>query len=185
LPSSLSSKSWMLTSIGWPCGPRRCPVLEFADQLLLLCVDRYDGLTGRLKRLDLGVDMLELSVAIGMFAALLGLPVEMAAIFQCPQRAWQGSTNSPCDPARGAASPACRGSWRPIATAASDHIVASSSKRSKSPSRVGSLLVNRGPPPPVRRTFPVSESRSAKSFRPRPIVLRAIFVVRAAAAIPP
>jgi hypothetical protein len=37
----------------------------------------------------------------------------------------------------------------------------------------------------LRRTFPVKELGSRKSFRPRPIVLRAIFVTRAAAAIPP
>ncbi len=61
-------------------------VLKLADQFLLLGVDRYHGLIGRLKRLDLGVDVFELRVAIGMFAALLGLEVEMATIFQIPQQ---------------------------------------------------------------------------------------------------
>jgi hypothetical protein len=50
-------------------------------------------LIGRLKRLDLGDDIFELSVAIGMFAALLGLPVDMAAIIQFAQKAWEYSTN--------------------------------------------------------------------------------------------
>jgi hypothetical protein len=37
-------------------------------------------LIGRLELVDLGVDIFELSVAIGMFAALLGLAVGMATI---------------------------------------------------------------------------------------------------------
>ena len=47
------------------------------------------------------------------------------------------------------------------------------------------LIANRGLPPPLRRTFRPSEPGSRKSFRPRPIVLRASFVTREAAAIPP
>ena len=43
----------------------------------------------------------------------------------------------------------------------------------------------RGLPPPLRRTFRPSEPGSRKSLRPRPIVLRASFVTREAAAIPP
>jgi hypothetical protein len=61
------------------------PVLEFADQFLLLRVDRYHGLIGGLKRFDLGADIFKLSVAIGMFAAFLGLAVEMTAILQFTQ----------------------------------------------------------------------------------------------------
>ena len=61
-------------------------VLEFAEQFLLLGVDRYRRLAGRLERLDFGVDIFELRVAIGMFAALLGLTVVMATIFQLLQQ---------------------------------------------------------------------------------------------------
>src|SRR5271168_972551 len=64
-------------------------------------------------------------------------------------------------------------------------IVAGSSNRSKSASSVGSFVANRGLPLPLRRTFRPSEPGSRKSFRPRPIVLRASFVTREAAAIPP
>src|SRR5271166_3187253 len=53
-------------------------VLEFAQQFLLLRVDRYHGFAGRLKRLDLRVDIFELGVAIRMFAGFLGLAVGMA-----------------------------------------------------------------------------------------------------------
>ena len=53
-------------------------VLELAEQFLLLGVDRYRRLIGRVKLLYLGVDIFELSVAVGMFAAFLGLTVEMA-----------------------------------------------------------------------------------------------------------
>ena len=59
-------------------------VLELTEQLLLLRVDRYHRLIVGLKLLDLGVDIFELSVAIGMFAAFLGLAVGMAAILQFP-----------------------------------------------------------------------------------------------------
>src|SRR6202167_4975847 len=61
-------------------------VLELAEQFLLLRVDRYHRLIVDLKLLDLGVDIFELSVAIGMFAAFLGLAVGMAAILQFPQQ---------------------------------------------------------------------------------------------------
>src|SRR5208337_971130 len=64
-------------------------------------------------------------------------------------------------------------------------IVAGSSNRCKSSNSVGSSTVNRGVPPPLRRTSPVKEPGFRKSFRPRPIVLRATFVARATAAIPP
>jgi hypothetical protein len=47
----------------------------------------------------------------------------------------------------------------------------------RTPSRsVGSLVVDRGLLRPLRRTFAMKESRSRKSFSPRPITLRAIFV---------
>ena len=46
-------------------------VLELAEQFLLLRVDRYHRLTFGLKLLDLGVDIFELGVAVGMFAAFL------------------------------------------------------------------------------------------------------------------
>src|SRR6202166_355731 len=59
-------------------------VLGLAEQFLLLRVDRYHRLILRLKRPDFGVDIFELGVAIGMFAAFLGLAVGMAAILQFP-----------------------------------------------------------------------------------------------------
>ena len=45
-------------------------ILEVADQLLLLRVDRDDRLPCRLRRDDLRVDMLELRVAVGMASSL-------------------------------------------------------------------------------------------------------------------
>src|SRR6266852_4822940 len=50
-------------------------VLEVADQLLLLGIDRDSRLAGALKAPDAGVDVLELRIAIGMVAALAGLGV--------------------------------------------------------------------------------------------------------------
>ncbi len=64
-------------------------------------------------------------------------------------------------------------------------IVAGSTTRRRSSSNVGSLTVSAGWPHPGRRTLPVKASVLARSFSPRPIVLRAILVARDTAAIPP
>src|ERR1700691_4546053 len=56
--------------------------LKLAEHFLFLLVDRYHRLIGVLKLLDLGIDIFKLGVAIGMFAAFLGLAVGMATIFQ-------------------------------------------------------------------------------------------------------
>src|SRR6476646_378594 len=50
-------------------------VLEAADELLLLRVDRDDGLASRLGGNDMSVDVLELRVAIGMARAFVGLAI--------------------------------------------------------------------------------------------------------------
>jgi hypothetical protein len=54
-------------------------VLVVADQLLLLGVDRDDGLARGLRRDRLGVDVLELGVAVRMPRALVGLAVRLPA----------------------------------------------------------------------------------------------------------
>src|ERR1700761_1673675 len=161
-------------------------VLVLAEQFLLLRVDRYHRLILRLKRLDFGVDVFKLGVAIGMFAAFLGLAVGMATILQFPQQLGN---------ARGTDFVTHRAKRRrQLVVALGDpsqrshriaHCRRFESNRSKSGSSVGSFIVNRGLPPPLRRTFRPSEPGSRKSFRPRPIVLRASFVTREAAAIPP
>ena len=51
--------------------------------------------------------------------------------------------------------------------------------------RVGSFSISVGQPPPGRRTAPDNEPGSARSFNPRPMVLRATPVARDAALIPP
>src|SRR5271166_2771167 len=157
---------------------------RFALRFLLLRVDRYHGFAGRLKRLDLRVDIFELGVAIRMFAGFLGLAVGMATIFQFLQQLGNG---------RGTHFVTARSAVASLSWLLGTHrngrigspIVAGSSNRCKSSNSVGSLTVNRGVPPPLRRTSPVKEPGFRKSFRPRPIVLRATFVARATAAIPP
>ena len=52
-------------------------ISEIANQLLLLGIDRYDRLTGSLRRKHLAVDMLELGIAIGMVRAFIGLAVRL------------------------------------------------------------------------------------------------------------
>src|SRR5215212_2911760 len=62
------------------------PILEVADQLFLLCVDRDHRFAGSLERLHLGVDVLELSVAVGMVGAFarlgIGLQTEAQTLEQ-------------------------------------------------------------------------------------------------------
>ena len=53
-------------------------VLVVADDLFLLGIDRDDRLTFRLRRNDFCVDVSELRVAIGVFGALVGLPIMLA-----------------------------------------------------------------------------------------------------------
>ena len=64
-------------------------------------------------------------------------------------------------------------------------IVTGSTNWRRLSSSVGSVAISVGPPPPGRRTSPDSEPGSARSFIPRPIVLRAIPVAWDAAVIPP
>src|SRR5271157_589297 len=63
--------------------------------------------------------------------------------------------------------------------------VAGSSNWRRSSSSVASMTASDRRPPPGRRTTPDSAAGSSRSFRPRPIVLRAIPVARADALIPP
>jgi hypothetical protein len=160
-------------------------VLELAEQFLLLRVDRYDRLIGDLKLLDLGIDIFELGVAIGMFAAFLGLAVEMATILQPLQQPGN---------ARGTHFVTHRAKRRrQLVVALGDpsqrsHRIAHRRGLEQSLQVHQQRCILRRQPraaPPLRRTFPPSELESRKSFRPRPFVLRATFVAREAAAIPP
>ena len=56
----------------------RAAVPEVADQLLLLRVDADHRLAGRLRRLHLRVDVLELRVSIGMARSLVRLAIDLA-----------------------------------------------------------------------------------------------------------
>jgi hypothetical protein len=50
-------------------------VLILADQLLLLGIDGNNGLASRLQRIDLGVEMIELCIAVGIVAAFFRLAI--------------------------------------------------------------------------------------------------------------
>src|SRR6202049_5363286 len=78
-----------------PLGPQlTAAILEVADKLLLLRVDGDHRLSGSLERLHLGVDMLELRVAIrvaGPFARLaVGLQAEVEALQQAADQLMTG-----------------------------------------------------------------------------------------------
>jgi hypothetical protein len=62
-------------------------ILEVPDELLLLRVDRDHRLTDRLERPHLGVDMLELRVAVGVAGALARLGIGLQAEPQASQQA--------------------------------------------------------------------------------------------------
>jgi len=61
-------------------------VLEIADQLLLLGVDRDRRLARRKRRLHLRVDVAELGVAVGMACPFAGLAVGLQAVAERAQR---------------------------------------------------------------------------------------------------
>src|SRR5271167_1992420 len=160
-------------------------VLELAEQFLLLRVDRYHRLILRLKRLDLGVDIFKLGVAIGMFAAFLGLAVGMATILQFPQQLGN---------ARGADFVTHRAERRrQLVVALGDpsqrsHRIAHRRRLEQSfQVRQQRRILRRQPraAPTLASHLSPERAGSRKSFRPRPIVLRASFVTREAAAIPP
>src|SRR5262249_44983003 len=71
--------------------PLRTDVLELADQLLLLGVDRYDRLTAVLVSDHLPVDVLELSIAVRMRRAFLGLAISLPTIAGPLQQAVDGA----------------------------------------------------------------------------------------------
>jgi hypothetical protein len=64
-------------------------------------------------------------------------------------------------------------------------IAAAPTNRRRLSSRAGSFSVSPGRPLPGRRTVPADGTAAASSFKPRPMVLRAIPVALCAAAIPP
>ena len=61
-------------------------VLEVADQLLLLAIDRNHGPAGNDRRLRGLVDVLKLGVAVGMGGPLLGLDVGLQRVAQQPHQ---------------------------------------------------------------------------------------------------
>src|SRR5689334_20535542 len=61
-------------------------VLEFANQLFLLRIDRDHRLLGALAFPRLGVDVLKLGIAIRMTAAVLGLAIDVATVVQYRQQ---------------------------------------------------------------------------------------------------
>ena len=81
MPTASLGKSWTSTCSGSPLRlPLPSRVLEVADQLLLLGVDGDDRHAPLDAVLRLGVDVLELRVAIGMLRALDGLVRRLQAV---------------------------------------------------------------------------------------------------------
>ena len=74
--------------LGLPLGAQlTTAILEVSDKLFLLGVDRDRGFAGSLERLHLGVDVLELGVAVGVAHAFARLAVGLQAEAQAAQQA--------------------------------------------------------------------------------------------------
>jgi hypothetical protein len=162
-------------------------VLEVADQFLLLGVDRDGRLAGRLKAADLGVDMLELGIAIGMAGSFARLAVGLETEAQTPQ---QPADQLMAD--RKAALPQRPGEM-PLALTDPQQgrlrIAPRMADWTSSPSASSSLgcrSIAALRPPPARRTRPPRSSAPPRnSANPRPMVLRAMAVAALTAWIPP
>src|SRR5580700_2749923 len=170
-----------------PFGPQfTAGIFEVADKLFLLRVDGDHRLPGGLECFHLGVDMLELSVAIGVVGTFAGLAVGLQAEVETFQQPANQLLTG--DEAR-LASAAERWRWLRLthrnAASGSPRIDGSTSsfKASKIP---GCVSIAGFCPPPLRRTrSPHRTAPDRRSARPRPMVLRAIPVVCETAAIPP
>src|SRR5271166_1002770 len=156
---------------------------------LLLGVDRDHRLTCGLGGDHRSVDVLELGITIGIAAAFEGLAVRLPAVLQQAEQLWNAAlanlvthrTQRRCQLRVAFRDP----QQRSHGGRTGSPIVAGSSSRRRSSSNVGSVTVSACLPLPGRRTTPDSASGSSRFFRPRPIMLRAIPVARAAALIPP
>src|SRR4051794_8646259 len=73
----------LLGASGGP--PFTTPVLEVADQLLLLGVHRDYGLAMALGVADPTIDVFELLVSVGMAGSLLGLPIGLQTVPSVPE----------------------------------------------------------------------------------------------------
>lgn len=125
--------------------------------------------------------MLELSIAIGVVGAFLGLAVDVAAVpqpFQQLRDARGTHLVAHTAQRRRQIGMALR---HPAQGRIGSPIVAGSNNWRRSSSNVGSQAVSGGRPAPGRRILPARPVEPFRSFRPRPIVLRATLVARAAA----
>src|SRR4029077_4859992 len=85
-------------------------VLVRADQFLLLGIDRDHRLAGGLERDDLPVDVFEMSGAVGMMAAFLGLAIDLPTIAKAFQKFGDAARRYLNNATRlPAASPTCSG----------------------------------------------------------------------------
>src|SRR6516225_3054712 len=159
-------------------------VAEIADKFLLLGVDRDHRLRFSQSSANLGIDVGELRIPVGVAAALLGLAVGLQAVTRrIEQFSHQGAAHLVAlrlqrlrqpshalagPPQRRFRIPACRWFDQRLEIREQRRVLAIAGLR----------------PAPGRRTR-ADGSSCANSFRPRPIVLGAMLVAIATAAMPP
>ena len=142
-------------------------VLEVADQLLLLGVDRDHRLACRERRLRRSVDVAELRVAVGMLARPPGSSRSPAGCSRAAATAARPSGRRPGGPARAAPRRACARSWRSSAAALGVAARLASTSRSRSAS-VGSSRQRLRPAPGAH---PARRKRSPDSARATPAIV--------------
>src|SRR5580700_3713409 len=170
-----------------PFGPQfTAGIFEVADKLFLLRVDGDHRLPGGLECFHLGVDMLELSVAIGVVGTFAGLAVGLQAeveTFQQPANQLLTGDEAPLGQRRGEMALAQADPPQRSLGVTADRRLHQFIQSFQDPG----LDLDRGLlSAPLRRTRSLHRTApDRRSARPRPMVLRAIPVVRETAAIPP
>src|SRR6516165_512908 len=140
-------------------------VLEVAEQLFLLGIDRDHRLPGSLRSQYLRVDVLELRIAVGVMGTLIGLAVGLPAKAQLRQQPLDAAG------ADGVTEAAQRSTKLLFDTHSKGRVgepsVAGSTSRRRSSSRVSSVSVSGRRPPPFWRTCPVGSAGASSSLSPR------------------
>src|SRR5207342_3213174 len=159
-------------------------ILEIADQLLLLGVDRDRRLARRQRLAQPCIEVTELRVAVGMAGSFEGLAVGLQAVAHRPQ---QIGHNVMADAmAQGAR-------LRRLLAVHNSGAIGSpravgSTRSFRSESKLGSVTTSGRRPPPLRRTRSgpaIGAASPRSSASPRSIVLRATPVIRDTAVTPP
>src|SRR6516165_7195787 len=160
-------------------------VLEVAEQLFLLGIDRDHRLPGSLRSQYLRVDVLELRIAVGVMRTLIGLAVGLPAKAQLRQQPLDAAGADGVTEAAQRSTKLLAALRHPQQGPRRRAKRGRSTSRRRSSSRVSSVSVSGRRPPPFWRTCPVGSAGASSSLSPCPMVESASPVISATAALPP